>query len=281
MVQKSFTRLTLALDIIKKLNSGPYAGYHELSIIKHQINLFDIISLESASSISITCDNHLVPCDNRNICWKAVELIKNEFGINKSVKIHINKNIPVMGGLAGGSANAATVLLLLNEYWNLCLPIGSLMELGRKLGMDVPYYFIGGTAFDSEATGCLKKISTDLNFVFLLAIPSFGVATKEAYQGLNYSNIDKNRGKTSLMAESLQNNDIKSVIENMHNDFEGSVFIKYPALAKIKQDLLDAGCDQAIMSGSGSTIIGIASCMAQAEKVQKKVNFKTIIASSL
>lgn len=281
MVKKSYTRVTLTLDIVKKLQDGPYAGYHELAIIKHQIDLYDTISVEDASCLSISCNNPLVPCDNNNICWKAVELIKKEFKIDKSVKIDIKKNIPVMGGLAGGSANAATVLMLLNQFWQLDLSIDQLMQLGRKLGMDVPYYFMGGTAFDSEATGVLKKIQTALKFVFLLAIPDFGVSTGKAYQQLNYSLINTNRDKTDLMINFLHDGDYHNVLKSMHNDFEHSVFINYPELRNIKETLINAGCAQAIMSGSGSTIMGIAENISHAQEIQKKVPFKTIIVSTL
>lgn len=281
MIQKSYTRVTLALDIVKKLQDGPYAGYHELAIIKHQINLYDTVTVEDAPCISICCNNPLVPCDNNNICWNAVELIKKEFKIDKSVKIYLEKNIPVMGGLAGGSANAATVLMLLNQFWQLGLSTDQLMQLGRKLGMDVPYYFLGGTAFDSEATGILRKIQTDLKFVFLLAIPDFGVSTGKAYQQLNYSLINTNRDKTTLMANFLHNGDSHSVLKSMHNDFEHSVFSNYPELRKIKEAMINAGCDQAIMSGSGSTIMGVTDSISDAQEIQKKVPFKTIVVSSL
>lgn len=281
MEQKSYTRVTLALDIVKKLNEGPYTGYHELAIIKHQIDLYDIISLENAPFLSIECDNPLVPCDNNNICWKAVELIKKELGTQKSVRISLKKHIPVMGGLAGGSANAATVLMLLNKYWELDLSVEQMMEFGRKLGMDVPYYFLGGTAFDSEATGVIRKIPTDMKFVFLLAIPEFGVSTSMAYQKLNYSCINTNRGKTDTLIDSLQKNDNQGVLNSMHNDFESSVFTIYPELNKIKNALIDAGCENAIMSGSGSTIMGITDTFCHAQEIQKKIPYKTIIASTL
>jgi 4-diphosphocytidyl-2-C-methyl-D-erythritol kinase len=281
MVQKSYTRVTLALDIVKKLQDGPYAGYHELAIIKHQIDLYDTVSIEDAPCLSICCNNPLVPCDSNNICWKAVELVKREFKIDKSVKIDLEKNIPVMGGLAGGSANAATVLMLLNQFWQLGLSTDQLMKIGRKLGMDVPYYFLGGTVFDSEATGVLRKIQTDLKFVFLLVIPDFGVSTAKAYQQLNYSLINNNRDKTLSMAKFLQDGDYHNALKSMHNDFEHSVFLNYPELKNIKETLINAGCAQAIMSGSGSTIMGVTDSIMHAQEIQKNVPFKTTVVSTL
>ncbi|MDO5577336.1 MAG: 4-(cytidine 5'-diphospho)-2-C-methyl-D-erythritol kinase [Fibrobacter sp.] len=281
MVQKSFTRITLALDIIKKIDNGPLKGFHELSIIKHQINLHDTITITPADSLQIECDNPLVPCDNRNICWKAAELLSSECGLDKNVKISIQKNIPVMGGLAGGSANAATVLKMLNEMGNLGLSCERLAMLGQKLGMDVPFYFVGKTAFDSEATSVLYPIPNTLHLVFILAIPDFGVSTAEAYRELDYSCIGNNRNLTNKMVEHLKADNRAGVLEMMHNDFEHVLFKKYPALENIKNRLLCLGCEQAIVSGSGSTVIGVANDIDSAQKICAGMNCKTVIAESL
>jgi 4-diphosphocytidyl-2-C-methyl-D-erythritol kinase len=281
MVQKSYTRVTLSLDIIRKLDAGPFKGYHELGIIKHQIDLHDTIALENSTKMEIKCDSPLVPCDSSNICWKAVDLIKNEYHIDKFVSIYLQKNIPVMGGLAGGSANGATVLLMLNEFWDLGLGVEKLMSLGRKLGMDVPFYFYGGTVFDTEATGLIESTSTNVSMAFVLAVPEFGVSTKDAYQGLDYSNLGANTAKTCFMKDALAKGDQNSVLQLMHNDFEYSVFCQYPRLREIKQELLDLGCLQAVMTGSGSTILGVAKNFDAALKIQQSARFKTIVASTL
>lgn len=281
MEKKSYTRVTLSLDVVNRIEDGPYKGYHELAIIKHQIEMHDIISIENSSSTSIDCDDPRVPCDQSNICWRAVDLIKNEYNIDKHVSITIQKKIPVMGGMAGGSANAATTLSLLNDLWELGLSTEQLMASGRKLGMDVPYFFTGGTAFDSEATGCLRKIPAELSLYFVIVIPDFGVSTSEAYRGLDYSNINRQHEKTLLMESCFRKNDLNGVIGSMHNDFEESVFRAHPGLLSIKADLLKAGCLNAVMTGSGSTVIGVTSDSSSAEKVCGKMNQRTVISSTL
>jgi 4-diphosphocytidyl-2-C-methyl-D-erythritol kinase len=281
MERKSYTRVTMALDIVRKIQEGPYSGYHELAIVKHQIDLHDIISVEDSSGTGIECDDPRVPCDESNICWKAVELIKNECGVDKNVKIHISKRIPVMGGMAGGSANAATMLELLNELWGLGLGEERLMSLGRKLGMDVPYFFWGQTALDSEATCCLMPLPTSLRFVFVIAVPDFGVSTSEAYRGIDYSVINRQHEKTEKMQRCFLENDRKGVLESMHNDFEASVFRSYPRLRELKAQLLEAGCMQAIMTGSGSTVIGIAENLQKAEDIRRGIDCRTFVSSTL
>jgi 4-diphosphocytidyl-2-C-methyl-D-erythritol kinase len=163
----------------------------------------------------------------------------------------------VMGGLAGGSTNAATTLVMLNQLWKLNCAKADLMKLGRELGMDVPYFFAGGTAFDSESTGVLTPIPTDLSFTVILVIPTFGVPTKEAYQSIDYHKIGLNQSLTSSMIDAFRINDKKRVMVSLHNDFELSVFPKYPALLKLKNKMEKAGCTAVCLSGSGSTLIGI------------------------
>lgn len=281
MERRSYTRLTLALDIIGKIATGPYSGYHELSTVKHQIDLFDTIEIEPSDLLSIECNNPAVPCDERNICYRAAELLQRRFAIDQPVHIAIDKQIPVMGGLAGGSANAATTLSMLNDLWELHLDTLQLMEMGRVLGMDVPFYFIGKTAFDTEATGVCTELPSNIHLTFLLAIPDFGVATATAYQGIDYSQIGGNTGKTKALQQFLLAGDRPKVVSCIHNDFENSVFRNYPRLVSIKQELIDAGCETAVLSGSGSTIFGITRDREHASAIAEKIGYRTLIVSTL
>jgi 4-diphosphocytidyl-2-C-methyl-D-erythritol kinase len=196
------------------------------------------------------------------------------------VRITIGKRIPVMGGLAGGSTNAATTILLLNELWGLSLSREELVTLGREIGMDVPFYFVGNTAFDSEAGLRLEPIATTSSFDFVLACPEFGVSTREAYAGIDYSVIGSKAGLTESMRAAFLAGNCAGVVSCMHNDFEYSVFQRNPRLALIKQELQDAGCLGAMMTGSGSTVIGIAQNAVHAESVRKRISCRTIISKT-
>lgn len=279
MSGKAHTRVTLALDIVRKIDSGPLAGYHELFIVKHQISLFDLITVRDAEVTSVRCGHPLVPLDNTNICIRALDAVKKYTGIDKNAEIIIEKNIPVMGGLAGGSANAAITLQLVNSLWNLGLSGKRMAEIGRTLGMDVPYFFTGYTAFDTETTGVPEKIPTNLDLKMVLAIPDFGVSTKEAYANIDYGITGKNISMTQAMKVALAQNDFSGVIENMHNDFELSVFLRNPELGLIRQRLIDCGCLNAIMSGSGSTVIGIIDDSTDVDKIRNCAGCKTVIVS--
>ena len=185
------------------------------------------------------------------------------------------------GGLAGGSANAATTLMLLNEIWKLHLPRHQLMKLGRMLGMDIPFYFVGKTAFDSEATGICRPLPAGIRLDFVLAIPDFGVSTAEAYRGIDYAKIGKNVDLTERMKNYCLAKDVRGVVSSIHNDFEYSVFAAYPALKTVKQELLDAGCSMAVLSGSGSTVYGIVPEGVNPGDIQRKISCRTITASTL
>ena len=281
LTENSYTRVTLALDIVRKIENGPYKGFHELGTIKHQIDLCDVVSVEESRFDSIECDDPAVPCDERNVCLKAVRLIQNDYNIDRHVRLTICKRIPVMGGLAGGSANAAATVALLNDLWQLGLETPQLINVGRSIGMDVPYYFIGGTTFDSEAGLRLESITTGCSFVFVLACPDFGVSTKEAYAGIDGAVVGTRRILTTKMRETLGADKKNEVVQFMHNDFEETVFSRFPRLSAIRHELLEAGCSAAQLTGSGSTVIGVARDRVHAEEIRERISCRTIISATL
>jgi 4-diphosphocytidyl-2C-methyl-D-erythritol kinase len=278
--ENSHTRITLALDIIRRIGTGPLNGYHELQAVKHRISLHDTISVEPGDTLTIECDNPLVPCDKRNVCYKAAMLLKEQYAVDANVSIRIEKRIPVQGGLAGGSANAATTMRLLNRLWDLNLDTDALCALGREIGMDVPYYFMAPTCVDTEAGGNIEIIDTDISLDFVLCIPSFGVSTGQAYSLLDYKRIGAQKDKTQQLIAALENNNRKSIAASIHNDFEQFVFKAYPQLKALKEKLLAAGCMNAVLSGSGSTVVGIAESAEHAQRISGSIQEKTVIAST-
>jgi 4-diphosphocytidyl-2-C-methyl-D-erythritol kinase len=277
---KSYTRITLALDIIGKIQQEPYQGFHELGTIKHLISLYDVITVEESPVMRIACDNPDVPTDSSNSCWKACDLIKQKYGINENVAITIRKNIPVKGGLAGGSANAATTLALVCELWKITMDTRAFIALSRGIGQDVPFYFAGPTAFDTEAGQTLVPIPTSLRFDVILVMPGFGVSTKEAYGDIDYASVAKHTERTRAMREAFAANDRAGVVHNIHNDFELSVFGRHPKLEQIKYKLIENGCDSAAMSGSGSTVMGVLQSREDFERIRSKIGYPCLLVSS-
>ena len=281
MKQISHTRVTLALDIVRKIAEGPQKGYHELGIVKHLISLGDTISVKASKKMSLTCSFPGVPEDQSNICWQAAELLQKRYNITEDVSIDIEKQIPVQGGLAGGSTNAATTLAILDKHWGLGLSKEELQGLGKELGMDVPFYFSGGTAFDSEATSVLRVIANRMKLHLVLVVPPFGVSTADAYGGIDYSQIGKSQEMTANLEKGLLAGDLEIVAENMHNDFELSVFGVHSQLADFKSSMISEGALNVIMSGSGSTMIGLAENKVSAEKIARKYEKSFVVESVL
>lgn len=276
----TYARITLALDIIGKIQSGPHSGYHELGVVKHQVNLADTITITQSDKQTLTCTIASVPTNETNICWKAAELLKELAGITQNLSIHINKKIPVMGGMAGGSANAAGVIYLLNSMWKLGLTNLELISVARKLGMDVPFYLFGNTAYDTEATGNITPLPNSHLLNFVMVLPDFGVLTKSAYENIDYHAIGKNIHRTEILINALANGSFADIATAMHNDFEFSVFGSYPKLAAMRQTMIDTGCKSVILSGSGSTLIGLANTYEDALSICKKLPYTAQAISS-
>jgi 4-diphosphocytidyl-2-C-methyl-D-erythritol kinase len=277
---RSYTRVTLALDIVRRLTEGPFAGYHELGIVKAKIALHDRIRVEEASRMEIVCDHPAVPCDESNLCWRAAEAIRHACGIEQAVRIHIEKHIPVQGGLAGGSANAATIMELLNGLWKLGLDTRRLCELGRGVGMDVPFYFVGDTAFDTETGAWPRRVETGVKLDLVLAFPSFGVSTREAYRAIDYERTGRLTARTASMLDALERGDREKTIACMHNDFEHSVVAAFPALHSLRREMLEKGCRKVVMSGSGSTLIGVVDDADAARACATSLSTTAIVSST-
>ncbi len=272
-VLRACARITLALDIEKRLEEGPFSGYHRISAIKHRIDICDGVKVTAADSISLEVAGNDVVSNRKNLCWKAAERLRKEAGISSGVHITLHKHIPAAGGLAGGSADAAAVLALCNTLWDCGFSVDRLAAIGQHIGMDIPYFFYSTTALDTETTLDVDEIQTDLTFDFVLVRPPFGVSTPFAYSCLDYMRINMLRDRTQMMKEGFKANDRAQVVASMHNDFERFVFEHFPQLGVIKQQLLHYGCETALMSGSGSTMIGVAKDRAHARHVAESIDW--------
>jgi 4-diphosphocytidyl-2-C-methyl-D-erythritol kinase len=163
----------------------------------------------------------------------------------------------VAAGLAGGSTDAAATLAALNKFWGLDLSEEILLDYAKKLGMDVPFCLIGGTALGTHFGEQLKKIKSKLKFFLVIVAPKLFVSTKEAYASLNLLKAGKDIKKTDEVIKALESGDMEKMVENLHNDFERPVFKKHPEVKKIKEHILKAGALGSLMSGSGPSVFGI------------------------
>lgn len=248
----SYGKINLGLDVLYKRTDG----YHEINTIMQQISLFDTLTIrEIKEDIILKSNNHSLPLDSTNLVYRAWKILQEKTGINKGIQINIHKRIPIAAGLAGGSSNAAAVLKGLNELWNLNLSEKELREIGVELGADVPYCIMGGTALAEGIGEKLTPLKSLGGKLVLLANPGIGISTVDVYKKL------KLQGKPQLdikkIINAIENDDLKSVADNIINVMEEVVIKEHPIILEIKRDMKSFGALNAIMSGSGSTVFGL------------------------
>lgn len=267
---KAYAKINISLDVIGKREDG----YHLLRMIMQGIDLYDEITVEKISSgISISCNKPYVPNDERNLAYKAAKLFIDTFNIKSGVKIVINKNIPVSAGLAGGSTDCAAVLKLMNKIFNKNLSDKELMELGVKLGADVPYCINGGTALCEGVGEIITPLKPFKDKILVLVKPPFGVSTKGVYQEFDLSKVVFHPNTESLI-KNMENDNIKLVAKNMKNLLENVTLLKYKEIIGIKQSMMEHGALGSMMSGSGPTVFAFFEDMLKAQKCYEAMKKK-------
>lgn len=250
---KAPAKINLALDILHKRDDG----FHEVEMVMTTVDLADRIELTILEEDVITVDvsEGFLPVDNRNLAYKAAQLLKERFQVKKGVSIYIKKNIPVSAGLAGGSTDAAATLRGLNKLWNLGLTLDELAIMGAEIGSDVSFCVYGGTALATGRGEVIKHISAPPNCWVILAKPPIGVSTADVYRNvkvdqLNHPNID-------AMLSAISKKDFTGICSNLGNVLEDVTFKLFPEVKKIKNQMERFGTEGVLMSGSGPTVFGL------------------------
>lgn len=271
MKKKAYAKVNIALDAVGKREDG----YHLLRMIMQTIDLYDLIEVteNSKNIISIACNKHYVPVDERNLAFKAAKLFKEEFNIKSGVNIYIKKNIPVAAGMAGGSTDAATVLVIMNKLFKVNASVKELKKIGLKIGADVPYCIDGGTALCEGIGEVITPLDSFENKILVIVKPNFGISTKEVYQDLDINKIHKHVDIEGVI-KGIKRNDIKYVSIHMKNVLENVTLRKHSILKEIKKDLSRNGALGAMMSGSGPTIFAFYNDMLTAQRCYEFIKDK-------
>ena len=252
---KSRAKINLSIDVLGKREDG----YHLVEMIMQTIDLADIIkiSIIEEDTIKIKSNSINIPLDMDNIVYKAANLIKTKFNIKTGVEIYIEKNIPVAAGMAGGSSNAAAVLVGLNKIFDLNLNEEELQVLGLTLGADVPFCISGGASLAENIGEELTDIEGLHSDTFILVCkPNIFVSTQDVYEEIDSKQIEK-RPDNNLLIELLKNNDVNLLAKNMYNVLEEVTKNKYPIIGEIEDTMLEQGALGSMMSGSGPTVFGL------------------------
>lgn len=252
----SRAKINLSLKILGRLQNG----YHRIETIMQSISLEDKISIDEIEKdeIHITSNSKDVPCDESNLAYSAAKALKDKFDIKKGIRIHIEKNIPVAAGLAGGSSNAAAVIVALNDMWKLNMSDESLVEVGLSLGADVPFCIFGGCFF-SEGVGEKLSVSKGLgkDKHILICKPDAFISTQKTYD--YYDNNDFLNGEidSNKCLEAISNGDLKELKKYSGNDLDGYSREVCPEIDDIINKMNEHSSLFSMVSGSGPTVFGI------------------------
>lgn len=251
---KALAKINLGLDVTGVRENG----YHDVCMVMQTIHLYDNVTIKRTAEPGIQVKTNLeyLPTNNDNIAYKAAKLLIDEFGIQDGVEIMLEKNIPVAAGLAGGSSNAAAVLVGMNDMFQLNLSQQDLMDRGVKLGADVPYCVMQGTALAEGIGEVLTPLPAMPECTILIAKPGISVSTKVVYEKLDSKPIE-NHPDIAAIKDGLANNDLAKVAASLGNVLEAVTIEDHPVIEDIKDAMKEAGALNAMMSGSGPTVFGI------------------------
>ena len=276
VVKASGCKINLLLNVLRRRDDG----FHELETVMHPISVYDELSLsQSSSGIELTCSDAALPVGAGNLVYRAAALFLMESRIEQGVRLHLQKRIPLAAGLGGGSGNAATTLLGLNELFGSPLAPEQLNRLAASLGSDVPFFLQEQPAV---ATGRGEKIES-LGFfralkgaACLLVHPGFGVASAWAYQQLHRfpQAVNGRPGLAQQLVSLLERQDLKSACSNLYNSLEFPVLEKFPLLGLFQDCFREKGAAGTLMSGSGSTTFAILDSVRGAERLLEEFKGK-------
>lgn len=251
---KALAKINLGLDVVRKREDG----YHEVRMVMQTIHLFDRLEMTRNQTGKITISTNLpfLPTNENNLVYKAAKLLKDEFQIGDGMDVKLHKHIPVAAGMAGGSTDAAAVLYGMNRIFGLGLSREELMKRGVKIGADVPYCVMRGTALAEGIGEELTALPPMVKCPVLIAKPQISVSTKFVYENLKLNEKTVHPDIDRLVAD-IRAKDLSAIAADMGNVLETVTIPNYPVIARIKEHMLEHGALNSMMSGSGPTVFGL------------------------
>ena len=247
-------KINLGLDVIRRREDG----YHEVKMIMQSIRLFDRLTLAKSRTPGIHLSTNLsfLPTNEDNLVYKSAKLLLDAFDIKSGLDIRLDKRIPVAAGMAGGSTDAASCMLAINRLFGLKLSINQLMDMGVKLGADIPYCLLKGTALSEGIGEILSPLPKAPDCYVLIAKPGFHVSTRFVYANLK---LDETTIHPDIdcMISCIRDNDLYGMCSHMANILETVTIPEHPEIETIKSTMRENGALGALMSGSGPTVFGI------------------------
>jgi 4-diphosphocytidyl-2-C-methyl-D-erythritol kinase len=272
-------KVNLFLDVLGKRPDG----YHELRSLVVPIAICDTLTFErSHGPIEVICEGEALPHGNKdvlpepghNLATRAAQLLKETTGYPGGMRLHLRKHIPIGGGLGGGSADAAAVLTGLNRLWDMGLPVERLMELGARIGSDIPA-LVYGRAVRMEGRG--ERVTpvtchwpSGTAWWIVVVNPGFSVPTRDVY-ARHRTGLTSSDETYKCMTFALERGDVALAAANLHNSLEATVFAKYPLLQMVAERLREAGALGVLLSGSGASVFAVAASREHALAIEEQV----------
>ena len=266
VVIKAMAKVNLGLDVLRRRENG----YHDVKMVMQTVNLYDTLTLSKMEEgNTITTNTGELPLNEDNLIYKAAKLLFEHTGKENGVSIHLDKQIPIAAGMAGGSTDAAATLLGLNSLYEFGLTKEELAEIGVKIGADVPYCIYGGTYLSEGIGEVLTRLPDAPDCYVVIAKPGIGVSTKYVYENLHIETVKKHPDIDGML-EAIKAGNLDGVAKKMENVLETVTIKRYPEIETMKKCLLENGAENALMSGSGPTVFGIF----KEENIAKRALFK-------
>lgn len=246
-------KINPALDVVGKRQDG----YHDLKMLMQTVNLCDNLTITKTTKKGLWLTSNLswLPCDERNLVYKAAQLIMENYSIDAGVSIELEKKIPAAAGLAGGSADCAATLIGMRNLFKLNISEEQLMNMGKELGADVPYCIMRGTALAEGIGEILTPLPPFPSTFVLLAKPPINVSTPAVFKEFELDKVEKKPDIDGII-ECIKNNDLQGICDKMCNVLETVTVKNYPVVAQVKKAMVDFGAMGSLMSGSGPTVFG-------------------------
>ena len=268
MKEKAYAKINLFLNVIGKR----FDGYHDLEMIMAALDLHDNLNFKKndTGEIIVTSNIQITKKPEDNIVYQVAKLLQEEFEVTKGVHIHIEKNIPIAGGLAGGSADAAATFRGLNRLWKLKLTKEDMVKISSNIGADIPFCIHNRLCIARGKGEDLFFLDRHFHAHVLLVNPNIQIHTKDVFEKLEEKNLAER--KITNMTSAIYNDNYELAVRELFNALEPISFKIAPEIHKIKNTLIDGGLRAVLMSGSGATVFALSKSKKKLEDIQSKMD---------
>ena len=269
---KAYGKINLGLDVLRRREDG----YHDVRMIMQTVGIFDRVDLIWKEEPGIQVETNLcyLPTNENNLVYKAAKLLMDEFQVQEGLLIRLRKFIPVAAGMAGGSSDAAAVLFGVNKMFRLGLTTEELMQRGVKIGADVPYCILRGTALSEGIGEVLTSLPPVPQCQVLVAKPGINVSTKFVYENLHANDLrPEQHPDIDGMIRAIKAQDLQGIADKLGNVLETVTVKEYPVIQEIKDKMVEFGAIGSLMSGSGPTVFGLFTNPKAAQQAYEELRY--------